>query len=118
NRSEISRGDSPKLGQQFFAQGRRLLGLKGGRPLAMHSIATLSIAGLSRRHSRLAVPRHKRGFVSWRRLRARTITKIGRIQIVLARNSNEREQGIAAGGGARASAPPGGSGARSARATG
>jgi hypothetical protein len=44
--------------------GDRLLGLKGDRPLAMHAIATLSIAGLSQRHSRLAVPRHKRVFVS------------------------------------------------------
>jgi len=63
NRSEISRGDGPKLAQQLFAQGRRLLGLKGGRPLALHAIATLSIAELSRRHSGLAVPRHKRVFV-------------------------------------------------------
>jgi len=64
NRSEIGRGDGPKLGQQLFAQGRRLLRIKGGRPLAMDAIATLSIAGLSRRHSRLTVPRHKRVFVS------------------------------------------------------
>jgi hypothetical protein len=41
-----------------------LLRIKGGRPLAMDAIATLSIAGLSRRHSRLTVPRHKRVFVS------------------------------------------------------
>ena len=63
NRSEISRDHGPKLGQQLFAQGRRLLGLKGGRLLAMHANAMLSIAGLSRRHSRLAVPR-QREFVS------------------------------------------------------
>src|SRR5262249_21645690 len=49
NRREISRGDGPKLG------GRRLLRLEGGRPLAMHAIATLSIAGLSRRHPPLSV---------------------------------------------------------------
>jgi len=60
NRSEVSRGDGPKLGQQLFAQGRRWLGLKGDRPLAMHAIATLSIAGLSRRHPRLVVRRPKR----------------------------------------------------------
>ena len=63
NRSEISRGDGPKLAQQLFAQGRRLLGLNGGRPLAMHAIATLSIAGLSRRHPRLAIYRLERVFV-------------------------------------------------------
>src|SRR5262249_22695733 len=37
----------PSSVQQLFAQGRRLLGLKGGRPLAMHAIATVSIAGPS-----------------------------------------------------------------------
>jgi hypothetical protein len=63
NRGEISRGDGPKLGQQLFAQRGRLLRLKGGRPLGMHAIATLSIAGLSRRHPRLAVLRHERVLV-------------------------------------------------------
>ena len=63
NRSEISRGAGPKLRQQLFAQGRRWLGLQGDRPLAMHANAMLSIAGLSRRHSRLAVPRHNQVFV-------------------------------------------------------
>jgi hypothetical protein len=91
NRSEISRGDGPKLGQQLFAQGRRLLGLEGARPLAMHAIATLSIAGLSRRHSRLSVPRLERALVGCRRWRASTIAKIGRIKIVLAGDANERE---------------------------
>jgi hypothetical protein len=41
-----------------------LLGLEDARPLAMHAMATLSIAGLSRWHAMLSVPRLERAFVS------------------------------------------------------
>ena len=98
NRGAISRCDVPNRSQQFLPQRGRLLGLEGARPLAMHAVATLSIAGLSRRHPRLSVPRLERAFVSWTaRWRARTITKIGRIQIVLAGDADQREQGVTAG---------------------
>src|SRR3954471_10288315 len=67
----------------------------------MNAVATLSIAGLSLLHRRLSMPRLERAFVSWRRWRARTITKIWRIQIVLASNPDQREQGVTAGVGQR-----------------
>src|ERR1700730_15969582 len=62
----------------------------------MDASATLAITGLSRRHSRLAVPLHKRVFVSRGRLRARTIKEIRRIKVILAGDANEREQSVAA----------------------
>src|SRR5258708_7164251 len=61
----------------------------------MHAVATLSIAGLSRRHLRLSVPRLERAFVSGRRWRASRIAKIRRIQIVLAGQPDQVERGIA-----------------------
>ena len=105
NRGVISRCDAPNRGQQFLPQRGRLLGLEGARPLAMHAVATLSIAGLSLLHRRLSMPRLERAFVSWRRWRARTITKIWRIQIVLAGDADQGEQGIAAGVGQRSAHP-------------
>ena len=47
------------------------------------------------------MPRLEPAFVSWRRWRARAITKIRRIQIVLARDADQGEQGVAAGVGQR-----------------
>ena len=66
------------------------------RPLAMNAVTTLSIAGLSLLHRRLSMPRLERAFVSWRRWRARAITKIERIQIVLAGDADQGEQGVTA----------------------
>ena len=51
------------------------------------------------------MPRLERAFVIWRRWRARTITKIRRIQIILASNPDQREQGIAPGIGQRGPHP-------------
>src|SRR3954462_3507667 len=65
----------------------------------MNAVATLSIAGLSLLQRRLSMPRLERAFVSWRRWRAKSITKIWRIQIVLAGDADQREQGITAGAG-------------------
>src|SRR5262249_57554000 len=74
----------------------------------MNAVATLSIAGLSVLHRRPSMPRLERAFVSWRRWRARSITKIRRIQIVLAGDADQREQGVTAGGGQRGAPAPGG----------
>src|SRR6516164_1671528 len=63
----------------------------------MHAVATLSIAGLALLHRRLSMPRLEPAFVSGWRWRARTITKIRRIQIVLASDADQGEQCIAAG---------------------
>ena len=51
------------------------------------------------------MPRLERAFVSWRRWRARTITKIWRIQIVLAGDADQGEQGITPGIGQCSSHP-------------
>jgi hypothetical protein len=45
--------DVPKRSQQLLPQRGRVLGLEGARPLAVHPVATLSIAGLSQ-HPRLS----------------------------------------------------------------
>src|SRR5258708_32484204 len=105
SRGVISRWDAPNRGQQFLPQLGRLLGLEGARPLAMNAVATLSIAGLSLLLRGLSMPRLERAFVSWRRWRARSITKIWRIQIVLAGDADQGEQCIAAGGGQRRAHP-------------
>ena len=89
-RGAVSRSDVPKRGQQVVPQRGRWLGVEGARPLA--AAATLSIAGLVRNHPRLSVPWLRRG-----RWRARTITKIGSIQVVLAGDANQREQSVPAG---------------------
>ena len=67
----------------------------------MNAVSTLSIAGLSLLHWSLPMLRLQRAFVSWRRWRARAITKIRRIQIVLARDADQGEQCVAAGVGQR-----------------
>src|SRR5258708_20484054 len=108
NRGVSSGCEAPNRGQQFLPQRGRLLGLEGARPLAMNAVATLSIAGLSLLHRGLSMPRLERAFVSWRRWRARSITKIWRIQIVLAGDADQGEQCIAAGRGPRARHPPAG----------
>ena len=101
NHGVINRCDVPKRNQQLLPRSGRLLGFEGARLLAIDAVTTLSIAGPWRLHPRPSVRPLERVFVSWRRGRARTITKIGRIQIVLASNPDQREQCVAAGVGQR-----------------
>src|SRR5262249_59786511 len=91
------RGEGPKLGQQLFAQRRRLRWIEGDRGLALPAAVDTSSARRSPRHTQLAVLR--RAVVRCRRQRGWSVTKIRRIKILLAGDANECEEGIAAGGG-------------------
>jgi hypothetical protein len=64
--------------------------------LALANATGICIPGRSRRHPRLIVCRLERAVDRRPRQRVRPITKIGRIKVILAGNTNEREQGVAA----------------------
>ena len=102
NRGAISRCDIPSAVNSFCRNVADCSGSSVARPFATHAVATLSIIGASAAATAgLCHLSAWRAFVSWRRRRARTVTKIGCIQIVLAGDADEREQGISAGVGQR-----------------
>src|SRR5262245_54585812 len=96
SRGEISRRDVAHLREQLFAQRSRLLWIEGDRDLALAAATAMSIAGRARRHLRLAARRPERAVDCRWEQRGWSITEIRRIKIVLAGDSNECEQGIAA----------------------
>ena len=104
-RGQLGRGNVADLRQQPIAQGGRLLAVDDRRGLALRHSTVTPVAGGAGRHPRLIgqLLEHAVGSAPRRRWCGRA--KIGRVEIVLAGNADQRKKGVAAGigqGGAHA----------------
>jgi hypothetical protein len=101
SRGEIRRRDVANVGQQLFAQRRRLLRIERDGNLSFLAATAMSIPRSTRWHPRSVILWLERAVYRWRQQRDWSITQIRRIKIILAGDANEREQGIAASVGQR-----------------